>query len=322
MMRFLLVVFPLLFACSLGIGEGKKDPEPAFRVVGYLFSPSDWKAGLEAIDWSLYTDVCLAFIQPDENGDFAPNPVYKEIVNAAHQRGARVFVSIGGGEPPEYLPSLMRAEKREYWVEQLAALVSRYGFDGVDVDLENALINEDYAPFVKVLSHRLKQAGKRMTAALAAWNGDAIPDEVLALYDWVNLMSYDDTGPWNLEKPGQHAPFEMAVSDIRYYRDQRRVPVDKIILGLPFYGYGFGPGAPPNLRYRHILERFPSAYLQDSLVMPEGGVLYYNSPALIRKKTQLAKELGLGGVMVWHIQADSNGENSLRNAIRSELDQE
>ncbi|SEJ46148.1 Chitinase, GH18 family [Cyclobacterium xiamenense] len=319
MIRFLFFLLPFSFACSLGIGD-EKDPDPPFRVVGYLFSPSDWKAGLADIDWSLYTDVCLAFIQPDANGHFAPNAVYEEIVTAAHKQGANVFVSIGGGEPPEYLARLMRPENREHWVEQLAQLVRVHGFDGVDVDLENALINEDYAPFVQALSRRLKQDGKRMTAALASWNGDSISDEVLALYDWINLMSYDDTGPWNLEKPGQHAPFEMAVLDIQYYRDQRNVPVEKILLGLPFYGYGFGPGAPTNLRYRQILERYPTAYRQDSLVMPEGGVLYYNSPGLIRKKTRLARELGLGGVMVWHIQADSREEHSLSNAIRDELD--
>lgn len=314
MIRFCFLVL-LSFACAPGMGF-EKDPEPNFRVLGYLFGQEDWKAGLEEVDWSLYTDINLAFIQPDNEGKFSSNEVYRDIVKSAHEKGARVFVSIGGGDPPEYLAELMKPQHRDYWVEQIVSLVNTYGFDGVDVDLENSLINEHYAPFVSELSRRLKSSGKLMTAALASWNGDSISDEVLALYDWINLMSYDDTGPWNLERPGQHAPFEMAVSDIHYYRDQRGIPAGKILLGLPFYGYGFGPGAPGSLRYWQILERYPLAYLQDSLSFPEGGVLYYNSPSLIHRKTELAKEQGLGGVMIWHILADSKDGNSLLEAVR------
>ncbi|WP_162416132.1 glycosyl hydrolase family 18 protein [Cyclobacterium roseum] len=315
MIRFCFLFSLLSFACAAGEGL-EKDPEPKFRVLGYLFSQDDWESGLEGIDWSVYTDINLAFIQPDRQGSFGSNEAYREAVKLAHDNGARVFMSIGGGNPPEYLAELMKPEQRDHWAEQIVSLVDRYGFDGVDVDLENSLINEHYAPFVIELSRRLKRSGNLMTAALASWNGDSISDEVLALYDWINLMSYDDTGPWNLEKPGQHAPFEMAVSDIHYYRDQRGLPAEKILLGLPFYGYGFGPGAPGSLRYWQILERYPSAYLQDSLSFPEGGVLYYNSPALIQRKTELAKEQGLGGVMIWHILADSKGGQSLLEAVK------
>lgn len=317
---FIRLLLPLIgfFACTNMPPDIRVEP-PNFRVLGYLFSQDDWAGGLEEVDWSAYTDINMAFIQPDSEGNFAANNAYEQVVKTARENGVRVFISIGGGSPPEYLADLMTAENRDLWVEKILELVLAYDFDGVDVDLENSLINENYGPFVKALSAELKRSGKLMTAALATWNGDSIPDEILALYDHINIMSYDATGPWNLDKPGQHAPFENAVEDMEYYMEKRGVPAKKLLLGLPFYGYGFGPGAPGSLRYRQIIQDYPRAYQQDSLVFQEGGILYYNGPELIRRKTALARAKGLGGVMIWHIQADSPGEYSLLDAIKKEI---
>ena len=54
-------------------------------------------------------------------------------------------------------------------------------------------------------------------------------------------MSYDRTGPWRPEKPGPHAAYEHAVEDLEYFGVVRKRPKDKMTLGLPFYGYGYGP---------------------------------------------------------------------------------
>ncbi|WP_339902852.1 glycosyl hydrolase family 18 protein [uncultured Cyclobacterium sp.] len=313
------LVFLIGLACSIPEGEGQEISQgERFRVLGYLFVNDELEEEVNKIDWSSYTDINLAFVQPDSNGDFVESRGYKYLVENAHMNNVRAFISIGGGAPPEYLGDLMQPSHRSHWVQQIVKLVNNYGFDGVDVDLENALINEDYAPFVKELHQALKMSGKLMTAALASWNGDKISDEILGLYDFINIMSYDETGPWNLEIVGQHSPYEMAVNDIHYYHKERAVPKSKLLLGLPFYGYGFGSGVPASLRYKHILETFPNAYLQDSIVSKDGGVLYYNSPGLIGKKTALAKDLELAGVMVWHITADAEGPHSLLKAINDE----
>ena len=306
-------------ACSIPEGKGQNIRKvESFRVLGYLFVNEELEEEVNLIDWSSYTDINLAFVQPDAKGDFLENSGYEYLVEKAHLNNVRAFISIGGGAPPEYLEDLIQEGHRSYWVQQIVDLVNKYGFDGVDVDLENALINENYAPFVKELHQTLKASGKLMTAALASWNGNKISDEILGLYDYINIMSYDETGPWNLEIVGQHSPYEMAVDDIHYYHNIRAVPKSKLLLGLPFYGYGFGSGVPASLRYKHILEAYPEAYLQDSIVSNEGGVIYYNSPELIEKKTALAKELELAGVMVWHITADAEGPYSLLKAINNE----
>jgi len=304
------------FACSFtDLGNQTLKSENDFRVLGYLFISEEIGKEVDRINWNSYTDVNLAFVQPDQNGDFQTKKEYEYLVEQAHSNGVRVFISIGGGEPPAYLEELMNAENRTHWIKQMVSLVKDYGFDGVDVDLENSLINENYGPFVSELHKSLKEADKLMTAALASWNGNKISDETIGLYDYINIMSYDKTGPWNLEITGQHSPYEMALDDIQYFHESRGVPTSKILLGLPFYGYGFGPGVPSGLWYRQVLDAYPRAYEQDSIVSDEGGIIYYNSPGLIRKKAELAKDFNLAGVMIWHITADTNGSHSLLKAI-------
>lgn len=308
------------FACSISDGEVQiQKKEREFRVLGYLYVHGGLKEELDNVDWDSYTDINLAFVQPDSNGDFLAKSEYKYLVNKAHLNGVRVFISIGGGEPPEYLAELMKANHRSHWVKQIVNLVKDFEFDGVDVDLENALINEDYAPFVEELHQGLKASGKLMTAALASWNGNKISKETMELYDFINIMSYDNTGPWNLEIIGQHAPYNMALNDIHYFHEIRGIPTSRILLGLPFYGYGFGQGVPTSLWYKQIMEAYPKAHMQDSIVSNEGGILYYNSPDLIRRKTVLVRDLKLAGVMVWHITADADGPYSLLKAINDIL---
>ena len=42
---------------------------------------------------------------------------------------------------------------------------------------------------------------------MATWNGDSIPDEILTIYDQHQHHVLCLHGPWDLDKPGQHAPF-------------------------------------------------------------------------------------------------------------------
>jgi hypothetical protein len=62
-------------------------------------------------------------------------------------------------------------------------------FDGVDVDLENDLINADYAPFISDLYKAIRPTDKKMTAALASWNANKISDETLSYFDLIHVVS-------------------------------------------------------------------------------------------------------------------------------------
>ena len=53
-------------------------------------------------------------------------------------------------------------------------------------------------------------------------------------------------------------------------------------------------------------------------IQDKGKTAYYNGIETIRKKTRLALQRG-GGVMIWDLAQDSNGDTSLLTAIHKEM---
>lgn len=314
----------LLLLCLLSLSCSKKIQPPGdagdnLRVLGYLFSRGNWAQDMAGVDFTRITDLNLAFINPDSTGSFVEYEGLHTVVEKAHSHGVRVFMSIGGGDPPPYLGSLMTAEKRAGLITAIRAFAEKYRFDGVDVDIENDLINADYAPFVSELSAALKPASIRMTAALASWNSNKLGDSTLQLYDFINIMSYDKTGPWNLSKPGPHSPYSMVVNDFRYFHKTRGIPAEKLLIGLPFYGYGFGAGAPGGMSYSAITTTYAGAENNDEITLPEGGAIYYNGIPTIRRKVEFAARQKAGGVMIWQLLGDAQGELSLLKVINDAI---
>ena len=290
-----------------------------FRVLGYLPGNNNWSAAIAAIDLTAITDLNMAFINPDTNGNFVANEALKQAVAKAHSNKIRVFASIGGGNPPPYLASLLANDKRAALIASLVALAEQNNFDGIDVDIENDLINENYAPFVKELATALKQKNKLMTSALASWNASLIGDSTLQLYDFINIMSYDKTGPWTPLNPGQHSPLMMAQNDFIYFNTTRHIPAEKLLIGLPFYGYGFGNGAPESLSYTNIVATYSGSENQDSLIVQGGGIIYYNGISTIQQKVLFAINNKAAGVMIWQLLGDSKDEKSLLRVINSAI---
>lgn len=299
-----------------------KDPEPEpepgppidIRVAGYLYSDNFWKDNLHT-DLSLLTDLNLAFINPDEEGNFSINSNVADLISQAHTKNVRVYASVGGAGAPPHMKELVKPAKRSALVTNIINLVDQYNFDGVDVDLEGDFITEDYAGFISELSAALKADDKLMTAALATWNGDVIHDSTLAKYDFINVMSYDATGPWDPSNPGPHSPYEMAVADANYYIQSRHIDPKKILVGLPFYGYRFAAGSAESVLYKDIVSAYPGAEDKDIVDASGGGKIYYNGIPTIQKKAKLAAELNAAGVMIWEINQDAPGDKSLLKAI-------
>lgn len=312
----ILIALFMGISCSRNSGPPNTTPKPDFRVLGYLHSYSNLKADFQQVDLSLITDLNIAFFHPDTQGNFTTNPEYANVLSAAHNKNVRVFFSIGGGAPPSHLEGLLATEEeRGKLVEGIVRLLDAYDFDGVDIDLENDLINEHYAPFVYAVAKAVKAKNKLVTAALARWNSDKIADSTLAKYDFINVMSYDATGPWNPARAGQHSPYSMAVNDFEYYTETRKIASDKILIGLPFYGYGFN-GAPVSMKYKDIIKDYPGSELKDEITTG-GGTLYYNGITTIESKTKFAIDKGAAGVMIWQLLQDSNDDKSLLKAINN-----
>jgi chitinase len=107
------------------------------------------------------------------------------------------------------------------------------------------------------------------------------------------------------------------VEDLAYFGAERNIPREKMVLGVPFYGYAFStePESPPrSMNFRDIVERYPGAQWVDELELPGGYTLWYNGIPTIIQKTVLAREEA-SGIMIWQLLGDAPGEDSLLRAI-------
>lgn len=290
-----------------------------FKVVGYYSLKSALEGGKDA-PLKRLTHVNLWFLNPDSLGNF-PHDLSSldPFISRAHRKDVKVLFSIGGGSKHPQYHRLLTDEHRSDFVRKLVDVALRTNVDGIDVDLEGSDINNNYEQFVIELAEALRKHNKIITAAIAIYYKDQLSDKALAQYDFVNVMSYDRTGPWRPEKPGPHAAYEHAVEDLEYFATVRKIPREKMTLGVPFYGYGYGPHLTSpaiSMNYGDIVSTYPGAEFLDEWKRPDGKILYYNGIPTIRKKTELARQKA-GGVMIWQVRGDAKGSKSLLRTIHS-----
>ena len=311
---FLLPLF--LWSCKIRkAASSKTNPgvykAPAnFRVVGYLLAGDIAKGRAAGFDLSRLNYLNVFFNGVTADGKLREVPHLDSTITAAHILHVTVLGSIGNAVNL----SLITDTNRTKFIDSLVSSVVALRLDGIDVDLEDKSINSGYEGFVGALSAALKLKGKLMTAAIATWETAWLSDKALSYFDYLNVMTYDATGPWNLKDVGPHSPYSFAVSDLDFWTNKRHIPKEKINLGLPFYGYGFGPDVKREFHYWEITKTYPGAERSDSVNISAGNVIYYNGVQTIQKKTKYAMK-NAGGVMIWHVMEDAEGDKSLLSVI-------
>lgn len=310
-------------------------------VVGYVAAFKGLDESIARTDLPAFTHLNLAFANPDPDGNFVrdetmvcmadaggqPIPVAKlrETVRKLKAGGARVLISVGGGVIPGCSgdwKALLAPERRTQTAASLVALADTLGLDGLDVDLEGELLTAidkagNYTPFIADLSKAMRERGGLLTVATASYEGGMVPISSIPYFDFIHIMSYDAIGTsWG--KPGsEHSPYAMAERDIDLWL-KRGVAPEKLVLGVPFYGYSF-MAAPDGLSYREIVEAHGAAARTDvvGLICPGCRYITFNSPDTIQAKAALASRKA-GGVMVWELSQDTP-DHQLTKAIKQGL---
>ncbi len=296
---------------------------PRPLVVAYVPNWVDLQKFSTEIDYAKVTHLNLAFENPTNDlGDLSFDASDKFLIDAARVHGVKILISIGGGAASNdpvlkrrYF-SLIGEERRAAFVNRLADYLDAHAFDGLDVDLEGPSINADYGAFIHALASVLHARGKLLTAALSqGYGGDHVPAAALGEFDLVNIMAYDGAGYWDPKSPGQHSSLEFARSNVAYWLG-RGLPKAKAVLGVPFYGYGFGPAfRKRDYPYKDIVAQYPGAEQRDE----SGDKIWYNGLPTIRAKAKLARDDGLAGVMIWSLDNDAPGKRSLLRALHETL---
>lgn len=290
-----------------------------FRIIGYVPNWIDVNSFAQNFDYKQVTHLNYAFQNPDATGSLSSsNSGLTALVSKAHQNNVKVLISIGGGSAASdpiktnFLNQITTADKRAAFISKILEYVYRFDLDGLDVDEEGPAINSNYGAFIKQLADSLKPKGLLLTTAVG-WGNENIPNSVFQYFDFITLMSYDLTGTWDLNNPGQHSPYWYAqkmITDLK----KRGAKKEQLCLGVPFYGYGFYKKN-GYLPYSEILSKYPDAWSKDQV----GDTIYYNGMNTIWKKTRLAIA-ECSGVMIWELSLDTKGDKSLLKVISATVD--
>lgn len=323
-MKVKVIALLVLLVISMRVSTAQED-ESEFRIVGYFSLRAALNADVEIVPFSQLTHINLAFLNPDSLGRFTPDLSSLEpFISAAHSQGTKVLFAIGGGSSHPQYHDLLKDDKRSDFINTLVAQVLENDVDGIDVDLEGGDIDENYETFVTELADKLKMHDKLITSAIAVYYKDQLSDAALDAYDFVNIMVYDRTGPWRPEKPGPHSTFTHAVQDLRYFSDVRNIASERMVLGVPFYGYGFAYDSTTSvvtMNFDEITTTFPGSEWVDEWELPDGKIIYYNGIPTIKQKTALAREKA-SGIMIWQVLGDADGSKSLLKAINDVVNEE
>ena len=204
-------------------------------------------------------------------------------------------------------------------VTAITALVTQQDYAGVDLDFEglHAADRQAFSTFVTDLATALHARGKILSVAVfakttdAGYGGQNVAQDYAAIgraADQVRLMAYDYH--WNTSAPGPIAPVGWVRDVLAYAKTQ--IPLSKIILGIPLYGYDWAGNKASDLTWQQAVQ----------LAEAHGAVVHYDSasqspwfsytdsagrahqvwfedPQSSAAKFAVAKDEGVGGVFLW-----------------------
>lgn len=273
----------------------------------------------------------------------------------------KVLISIEGR--PDGFASAARPENRVAFVSSCLEMFVRGHlapgveagrlFDGFDLDWEYpaAADRDNYLGLLAEFRRQIDamHVGLKLTiAAAAAFDRYAEFDmkAISATVDQICVMNYDYNGPWS-HKTGILAPLYEISGDplhgntvdatIQSY-EHAGVPPQKLLLGVPFYAYGWSGVADVNhglfqsgqpIRGDHFysfIQSLPPTYKLYRDPASQAPWLYdgnnfwsFDDPVSIRAKIEYATRHKLGGIMIWELSNDS-ADGALLKSIASELE--
>lgn len=162
-----------------------------------------------------------------------------EYVKSAHERGLQVWPIISHSFTNTGLTKdiLLSSQKRQYVIDQIIDKAKLYGFDGINVDIENVQ-NETSAAwvqFMRELYPQLKAAGLIVSVDVympSNWSNHYEREKVSAATDYFIVMAYDQH--WSgSEVAGSVSEINWVDEGIE--KTLKEVPKEKLVLGIPFY---------------------------------------------------------------------------------------
>jgi len=308
-MKQILLVSFLLITGAISFGQTAK-------TVGYL--PTYRFSLSNQIAYCKLTHLNLAFANPDSLGNIVMQDIGSVMSDARSSNPDIVIcISFAGGsgltaqQAKDWSKLIDIPSNRPAFIANIVDYVLTNNLNGVEIDLEWDQVTSGYSDFITELDAALNPYDKILTAAFPNQTlfSNVTPAALDAL-DFINIMSYDATGPWNPSSPGPHSSFGFSTNGINFWKNTVGISGDKLTLGVPFYGYDFVNTTTVNdFTYGSMVATDVSYADLDNV-----GTAYYNGRPTIEAKVDLANN-EVGGIMIWEVGQDSFDDYSLLKTI-------
>ncbi|MDZ7808660.1 MAG: glycoside hydrolase family 18 protein [Gracilimonas sp.] len=162
------------------------------------------------IDWDAFTHLFYFSIKPDSGSSLTPIVDYKNvnpdrlesIIQAAHQNNKPILITIGGYNTKDNFLEAISDENRSDFVRNITGVVSEWGFDGVDLDMQplQASDSDSIYVFVSELSNALHNISTplldRALLTVASVNQPNIYAGIQDKVDQINIATYNMSRPF------------------------------------------------------------------------------------------------------------------------------
>lgn len=325
-------------------------PLPSHQVFGYL---PFWELSHEgAINYQDYTTIGYFSLGIGANGALDESATslgwqdmqsrdFASFRSAAHAAHVRVLLTVATTDPG-ILDSLSSNPKSSAarLLTDLRPVLTRYSFDGLDLDLEgtNGADRAGFAHFVQLVAAGVHAAKASYTVAVDVYPQSAgDPNSFFAVKplgqsaDQLFIMGYDMEDP---SVPSANAPLiGIGLSDVKALQTYvAAVPRSKLILGTPWYGVDWTVtqrkhhpatvDSPVTLVYSQIAAGNHAARWDPSTdtvwfsYSYRGRVhdVWFDNGVSLALKAALAAQYGVAGVGVWALGMDG-GDSDLLSAL-------
>lgn len=285
----------------------------------------------------LFTDVAFRWFVTNGKGDlnYEYTDNYREILKFTHEAGIKSHASIALMVKDPLHELLTSSQNRKRLIDNIVYVVKRDGYDGVNIDFE--FIDPADGPYFTTFLRELKNSlGENIPLSVAVfartgkekWPVAYEYENIGKIADYVVVMAYDYS--YATSAPGPVAPLWW-VREVADYM-AKSIPREKIILGLPTYGYDWSSAGGRattvtfsrlnNLKNKYKLGEYfdqnsMSPYYIYSDEYGNKHTIWLENKTSLEEKIKVAKDYGLGGISFWRI---GNGFTDLYEILQEEKD--